>query len=1506
MQPDLGAPGMNTYIEIISPTDAKDYFGTDGYYGNNESSQVQVKPVRSEDAENIIFGPAIVSWDGRLISTQIFVSPKLEPNSSDWESLTSEFVIPIQVLINGTALPDEFIFYVIKPADVNNSGTQLDAVIKRTPRGAMLFNSLTLGFGQELTFGMEDADSVLPGNQAYLPAFILVKESIIGNGATINASGGDASGNGGGNGGPGGGGGGGQWKDYLALLSKPKGGTNGGTGFTGGGKGGSNYWPLREGIQKETGIGTNAEGFSINGVLPPKQVSLNWEASGGGTGHPFGLSGIGCEHGDDFDPDISYPDGKFGYGGGTGAPQRIEGAGGSYATQGDAANNKFKGKIHGNKYIIPMAGGSGAASGNPQGTDNITGGGGGGGGGAIRISAQNIEGLSVKSIGGIGENTSFNGGCGSGGAVEISAKDFAQNVSVSVLGGEASGRYTGGEGYARIDRTDKSHQITFENHTNPYYEGIAIDGTNEIARGATKTINYYSPTAGSELYYRQEGDSDWTLLAVSDAGMNSQDFTIPADAAYDYFLLVLVDRNSAPDKGGEYTYTPENLMSQAGASVVEIIDGEPVLDCADLINLGDICFYDDEPVFDIDISNTGGSDLFVKIPNNPFENSNPNFELIYPAATGTITIPAGETRTVKVRYNIDLAGKLDNISEVFYFNHTDVTKERPWRVELRIDNIFLSEMIIQNSNNDFGTVPVGQTETLDLVYENVGNTDININTLPQINAPFNVVAPTVPVIPATILPGGTLRVTVEFTPTAETTYTEQININFEEDHGCTVIATPEDITGGGTIIGLSYPTQEIDFDTLSWCSEAVTSPGQFVENLSKTEPVILFGAQIAGDDAAAFIIKDKTYPLTLNPDSTPGDDGSSTYFYVIFDPQTAINAGLSGKLTATLILETDLPAPDDVIEIPITAYIAESELEYPDEIDLGNVFVGYDTPATDFFNIKNNGVLDENITSVIPSDNQISITPGGGRTVSKNGGNVDYGIKLNLGSGGDYEEEVTVTIDEPCPHSFQIAVKATGLLSEPEITIPDFGTIQECTNDRLRVIHYDVQTQAPFTVIQGSEKIVNDPEGIFYISTSGMSKIAGIHDTISTTTGTKFGAQIIADASGSDFRGIYTADFQVTLYRNAETIDTTIALSVEIIEGDYEIKDEQNITITENPGIEFEKTVETQSSTKTFTFTNTEIWDIEITGFVSPSSAEFISADGQSIIGTVLKQNESVSFSIEFLPQEPGNYSDEITITYSIGECPGEITIPISGEGAKARTLYLRMPTLQDISPALDNYRIPIYLNIGEGEDPLPSYDLDTIEIAIDRNLFYLKDIIGRNGTAIRSGDVIYEGDNHIIRFAMEDVELKDEESVLAELVGATLLGEKTETDLTFKRVVLKNDGEVSDTVFTHGHLEIEICEQGGERLLKYEGEKPGLSVSPNPAQDNITVTCTVIEKGDYTVSIFNVTGINNEIDAWNKPEGGVDTKTIPFDVSSFSKGAYFVKMITPSGTEYIQKLIIQ
>lgn len=734
--PDIGAPGMTIYYEIVGVFNQNGKYGADEFYLNNDGDALRVLPVSLLDTNKVTFGPIAVSWNGRTISGQIFIKPNQNPNSWDWSLLNSEFKIPIQIIKDGIPLTDEnHIFYIVQPFPFGDRSADGESVLgqgnlgKRSPRGAMLVDEMILG-GKTYTVSKNDCDPNTDGNQGYLPFILLSKGDIKGvANSKISVS---AVGR---NGGPGGGGGGGRFADNST-------GTDGGDGFTGGGNGGVNN-TFGSDSYTNLGIGTgqlgklnsnnqNIAGYSLNGV-PGAICNVGaYETSGGGTGHPFGKSGIAS-----WSP-CNECEGE--YGGGSGNANTGKGGSGAFATSaqnetGTAANNG--GKEHGNRYGVPIAGGSGGGGGNPQGL-SVKAGYGGGGGGAIRIFAMNISSATFIADGANGESGSPDGGAGSGGYVEISAKGNVTNVSAS----SARGSNRAGYGRFRFDSRNDFPSIVPPN--NDQSQSISTIATEEFEY-VERVFNLFVKKNTNEIldYYIKPENGIWfKAFTFTDKPQTTKQYNIDLSAYSDtIFYGMAVQSTEYTGSEEPYKQVPKKLLSQAAGNIFRIAAIDLQCDQPRELKLS-TC--NESEVYDTVWVHNKGNILTAQmfIEDHVWENGNNGFELFRPTVNGpidekdsmrmivrythqtgqsgmisnTLTIPYGKdisnaTDEFKIEYNVDVS----NLS-VFWYRQNGSLIEDTMFVDLCLKESFTERIALSNNSNIDFTIT-------EMDYRNKVNTD---------------------------------------------------------------------------------------------------------------------------------------------------------------------------------------------------------------------------------------------------------------------------------------------------------------------------------------------------------------------------------------------------------------------------------------------------------------------------------------------------------------------------------------------------------------------------------------------------------------------------------------------------------------------------------------------------------------------------------------------------------------------------------------------------------------
>lgn len=604
--PDIGTPGMNTYMEIIAPHDSVGEYGNDGFYLNNRTDIIQVVCTNPSDTQYVRFGPCVVSWSGRMIATQVFVLPWVKANSSDWQN---GIKIPVQVLFDGD-LSNVDTFYIVSPQFLSPSIVFTSAGTlgsgsgwgQRSRRGTMIVDSLILAAVGVYNFSTKDCDPFTYGEQGYLP-FILISKGRISVASSsvldISGSGIDA--------GAGGGGGG------NGLICE----TRGGNGFTGGG--GNAHWYNACTGAPPPGDGTGYLQDGLNGVIGGESSFQN-EGGGGGTGHPFGAGG-----------DAGYfPSGTGkapgSYGGGKGgqeccAPQEGGGGGGGFTFRGFdggvVLTHTSAGNLQGNTSLVPVSGGSGGGGGNVNTGDaaGIGAGSAGAGGGALVLYGKqtSIKGT-VRSKGADGLNSINNcgaGGAGSGGAIICGAKVSLGVSKADVPGGIGglgipvhSGQDGGGGSVGRVRFDGPAPVAATVTSRASKYTGPSTDVSDTV----TKTFTLTGSSDGSEIrIFVKPLYGQWSQVSLANftQGFGLWKTTITLPGTDSIYLLAAAQKIPKPIPTASHTADPSWVLSQAAANILYVkcpADGLQVSDSA--IDFGTVSLCAD--VFDtILIANNG-------------------------------------------------------------------------------------------------------------------------------------------------------------------------------------------------------------------------------------------------------------------------------------------------------------------------------------------------------------------------------------------------------------------------------------------------------------------------------------------------------------------------------------------------------------------------------------------------------------------------------------------------------------------------------------------------------------------------------------------------------------------------------------------------------------------------------------------------------------------------------------------------------------------------------------
>ncbi|MCB9741803.1 MAG: putative metal-binding motif-containing protein [Alphaproteobacteria bacterium] len=611
LQVDAGAPGMAVQVNLMS-------------LGGGFTGAETV----TTDCSDIVVGPSVAldraadpsnPIGGAVLQTVFYIDANA---TTGQDCIVSIDGTPLSAISSGVDNRFSIVAAEAAPVDggTNDADGAADGVITisallRSDGGTVVFESLSVGSGETLWFDTSDPDTSTGGNEAYLPAIVLVQGAANIQG-TVDLSGGDggtptSSGpTDGGSGAPGGGGGAAGSECISRLTALP------GDGFTGGG--GHPYSRSTCSVPMDGGVGAieaNDGEHGGEGVFTSvSNAAVGYAGgAGGGTGMFWGTGGTGgycCG---------TSGDGGFGGGGGNGHSEASgwgSGGGGfgsdgenGIGTVGGASDSSYRtggaGYTNGDDSLVPLAGGSGGASGDSGSGSGDSGGGGGGGGGLLLVAESLTLGSSalLDAHGGEGGDaaganpgSSVGGGAGSGGGLFLAASSVSGliNNSVNVNGGfggvDSSGNYasgSGGEGRLRVDGTAPP----------------TLNAGPTGASGSTFEGPAITNISGTEISIRSGGP---VTLWIYDASGYVTDLSLAEDATeelYDdlptggTFYLALVDDNTG-------------VMGPAGVGVIEYspdLDGDGYIDVA---FGGDDCDDSDASV------NTGASEVCDGVDND--------------------------------------------------------------------------------------------------------------------------------------------------------------------------------------------------------------------------------------------------------------------------------------------------------------------------------------------------------------------------------------------------------------------------------------------------------------------------------------------------------------------------------------------------------------------------------------------------------------------------------------------------------------------------------------------------------------------------------------------------------------------------------------------------------------------------------------------------------------------------------------------------------------------------
>ena len=491
------------------------------------------------------------------------------------------------------------------------------------------------------------------------------------------------------------------------------------------------------------------------------------------------------------------------------------------------------------------------------------------------------------------------------------------------------------------------------------------------------------------------------------------------------------------------------------------------------------------------------------------------------------------------------------------------------------------------------------------------------------------------------------------------------------------------------------------------------------------------------------------------------------------------------------------------------------------------------------------------------------------------GGNIDLTATFRPTAEGTIVAQLDFIFNIPCPDTLKKLITLAGEGRKGTIfyTNPvDFGVITPCDTilDSLVVVNTG---SVPFTIVHEMRIEGGDYEYFRFFEP--------IRYVIIVQPGGRFVRKLVFDSKDSE--GLRQSNCVIRIYIDGDTVEYTSKL----------IGKSQIGLDAIPPHIDFGNIVVNTISTKKLVLKNNGVNTVEITSLLPyPLLGIYLLVPNPlTILPVTLDPGDSIEFDIDFHPTVINqDYIDTLKFAIIEKDCQWVRNVSLFGKAYPAQTIKLRLPALTGVAPNIDNYRIPIYAILVDSTQTISGISIDA-EFSMNATLFY--------PTSVEPGSLVSNttsGKLRIISLRINNAQVSGTgERVIAEIVGATLLGETTATPMLWntENYNVEPSTAVNNILFTDGNFSIAICEKGGSRLLNYDNVL-SMSVAPNPANDLIEVNISVLEVGLHSLVLINPQGERKELQNWVVENDGIKTFNFVIQTNEISSGMYYLLLKSP------------
>ena len=314
--------------------------------------------------------------------------------------------------------------------------------------------------------------------------------------------------------------------------------------------------------------------------------------------------------------------------------------------------------------------------------------------------------------------------------------------------------------------------------------------------------------------------------------------------------------------------------------------------------------------------------------------------------------------------------------------------------------VLVGTLSLQSSSLDFGSVTAGSSKTMTVNATNSGAGPITVSGVAISTKYFSLMSPS---LPATVAAGGSIAVSVKFSPNTAGTFTANVTITSDAQDSATNLS----LTGTGTAAPegqlSSNPTSE-DFGSLTVGSQqsktvTLTNTGGASVDISQ--------ASISG---TGFRLSGISTPLTLNA-------SQSTTLSVTFAPQAA------GAASGTVTITSNGSNPTLTIALSGTGTSPGALGANPGSLSFGNVTVGSKQSLSE--KITNTGGSDVTISQVGISGSGFGLSGISAPVTLTAGQSLSFNVTFSPASSGSASGSVTISSTASNP-TLTISLSGTG------------------------------------------------------------------------------------------------------------------------------------------------------------------------------------------------------------------------------------------------------------------------------------------------------------------------------------------------------------------------------------------------------------------------------------------------------------------------------------------------